>query len=447
MWRSRKSRGDSPADQTRVYRRRSFEQGNRRRRFADDDSGAGEDFVPRDARRPEEPEEPIYNSYEEYLKAHQWRPGDSDIESAGTDSRRSSTGESSIKEPSFGDGGFDMPEFGNGVRSRRARHAAESGLSGLTALLRDKYDEAADWIHALPGVLLRHLHIGSGYAGKHSDEKEREFVAFEDLDFWSRFDRKNRNSQSGRMTQTSWNAWDPEPRENSYDAWEPEPQENSYDAWEPEPQENSYDVWEPEPRENPYDEWEPPRSGRKPRTQRTGRRLRPKQIMVIALFIVIAWAALLGISMKNGAAFLDGNSAMVETARQELGNEGGEKFWSWYGFDSEVDWCACFVSWCADQNGYLSEGKVPKFSYVQTGLNWFKDKGKWRNAGEKPVAGDIIFFDWNDNDVADHVGIVAGYHLGRVFTIEGNASGDICKRKSYWVFSKYIMGYGTPESE
>ena len=77
----------------------------------------------------------------------------------------------------------------------------------------------------------------------------------------------------------------------------------------------------------------------------------------------------------------------------------------------------------------------------------FKDKEKWRNAGEKPVAGDIIFFDWNDNDVADHVGIVAGYHLGRVFTIEGNASGDICKRKSYWVFSKYIMGYGTPESE
>lgn len=168
---------------------------------------------------------------------------------------------------------------------------------------------------------------------------------------------------------------------------------------------------------------------------------------MIALLIVIAWAALLGISMKNGAAFLDGNSAMVETARQELGNEGGEKFWSWYGFDSEVDWCACFVSWCADQNGYLAEGKVPKFSYVQTGLNWFKDKEKWRNAGEKPVAGDIIFFDWNDNDVADHVGIVAGYHLGRVFTIEGNASGDICKRKSYWVFSKYIMGYGTPESE
>ncbi len=533
MWRSRKSKGDSPADQTRVYRRGSFEQENHRRRFADDDSGAGEDFVPRNARRAEEPEEPIYNSYEEYLKAHQWRRSDDEIdpagadsrysdigfdrtdradradragrhasvdECAGADSRHGSTGESGIKEPSFGDGDFGMPEFRDGARSHGARHSAESGLLGLTDLLRDKYGEATDRIRALPGVLLRYLHIGSGYTGKHSDEKEREFVAFEDLDFWSRFDRKNRNSQSGRMTQTSWNAWEPEPRGNACDEWNAEPPGNAYDEWNQEPPGNAYDEWNQESRENAYDEWnaespedaydgwvseprgnaynewnpepwddswnhqstessrsawesrepahrEPPRSGRKLRTQRTGRRLRPRQILMIALLIVIAWAALLGISMKNGAAFLDGNSAMVETARQELGNEGGEKFWSWYGFDSEVDWCACFVSWCADQNGYLSEGKVPKFSYVQTGLNWFKDKEKWRNAGEKPVAGDIIFFDWNDNDVADHVGIVAGYHLGRVFTIEGNASGDICKRKSYWVFSKYIMGYGTPESE
>lgn len=488
MWRSRRSKGDSPADQTRVYRRGSFEQENHRRRFADDDSGAGEDFVPRNARRAEEPEEPIYNSYEEYLKAHQWRRSDDEIDPAGADSRHGSTGESGIKEPSFGDGDFGMPEFRDGVRSHGARHSAESGLLGLTALLRDKYGEATDRIRALPGVLLRYLHIGSGYTGKHSDEKEREFVAFEDLDFWSRFDRKNRNSQSGRMTQTSWNAWEPEPRgnacdewnaespENAYDEWNQESRENAYDEWNAESPEDAYDGWGSEPRRNAYDEWnpepwddswnhqpaessrsawesrepahrEPPRSGRKLRAQRTGRRLRPRQILMIALLIVIAWAALLGISMKNGASFLDGNSAMVETARQELGNEGGEKFWSWYGFDSEVDWCACFVSWCADQNGYLSEGKVPKFSYVQTGLNWFKDKEKWRNAGEKPVAGNIIFFDWNDNDVADHVGIVAGYHLGRVFTIEGNASGDICKRKSYWVFSKYIMGYGTPESE
>ena len=158
MWRSRKSKGDSPADQTRVYRRGSFEQENHRRRFADDGSGAGEDFVPRNARRAEEPEEPIYNSYEEYLKAHQWRHSDDEIdpvgadsrysdigfdrtdradragrhasvdECAGADSRHGSTGESGIKEPSFGDGDFGMPEFRDGVRSISACRNSETAF-------------------------------------------------------------------------------------------------------------------------------------------------------------------------------------------------------------------------------------------------------------------------------------------------------------------------------
>ena len=149
--------------------------------------------------------------------------------------------------------------------------------------------------------------------------------------------------------------------------------------------------------------------------------------------------------LKVGSIFTDGRTPLVVTARGELGNKHGEPYWSWYGFDEEVDWCGCFVSWCAEQNGYIDGEMVPKFCYVQEGLNWYKSKDSFKEASEKPSPGDIIFFDWNTNDVADHVGIVSGTRFGRVFTIEGNTGDDECMRKGYWLSSKYIMGYGMPE--
>ncbi len=42
-----------------------------------------------------------------------------------------------------------------------------------------------------------------------------------------------------------------------------------------------------------------------------------------------------------------GNQAIVEVALTQLGNEGGQPYWSWYGFGGRVEWCACFASWCA----------------------------------------------------------------------------------------------------
>ena len=167
------------------------------------------------------------------------------------------------------------------------------------------------------------------------------------------------------------------------------------------------------------------------------------------LILLLAFVLVVGIgwNSRNGSFFTDAGSPLVKTARGELGNVGGEKFWSWYGYDDRVDWCGCFVSWCADQNGYLDEGLVPKFSYVQEAVNWYHDSDMWQDPEDyTPRGGEIIFFDWNGNEVADHVGIVSGSKFGRVFTIEGNTTGDICKRKGYWHDRGYIMGYGTPES-
>ena len=145
-----------------------------------------------------------------------------------------------------------------------------------------------------------------------------------------------------------------------------------------------------------------------------------------------------------GRAFTSGgNQAIVEVALTQLGDDGGQPYWSWYGFGGRVEWCACFASWCADQCGYLESGIIPKFSLCSDGVNWFKGNGQWKDKNYEPQAGDLIFFDWGSDGSIDHVGIVEKCEDGTVYTVEGN-SGDACKQQSYPVGSGSIYGYGCP---
>ena len=145
-----------------------------------------------------------------------------------------------------------------------------------------------------------------------------------------------------------------------------------------------------------------------------------------------------------GRAFTSGgNQAIVEVALTQLGNEGGQPYWSWYGFEGRVEWCACYVSWCADQCGYIESGIIPKFAGCVDGANWFKGNGQWQDRNYEPQAGDIIFFDWEGDGETDHVGIVEKCENGVVYTVEGN-SGDACRQNQYTVGSSSIYGYGCP---
>lgn len=139
---------------------------------------------------------------------------------------------------------------------------------------------------------------------------------------------------------------------------------------------------------------------------------------------------------------------IVQVALSQVGNIGGEPYWSWYGFSSHVEWCACFVSWCADQCGYIESGVIPKYAGCVNGVNWFKERGQWADRTIEPSPGMIIFFDWNDPDpqdgLSDHTGIVEKVEDGYVYTIEGN-SRDRCVERRYPVGSYLILGYGVPE--
>ena len=146
---------------------------------------------------------------------------------------------------------------------------------------------------------------------------------------------------------------------------------------------------------------------------------------------------LTGVVFVNGTR--PGNPELVELAKQQVGNVGGQPYWSWYGFNSRVEWCACFVSWCYNQAG-KSE---PRFAGCQSqGVPWFQSRGQWGARGYENIApGDAIFFDWDLDGSADHVGIVVGTDGSRVYTVEGN-SGDACKIKSYSLTYECIKGYG-----
>ena len=139
-----------------------------------------------------------------------------------------------------------------------------------------------------------------------------------------------------------------------------------------------------------------------------------------------------------------GNSVITQVAAAQVGNRGGQPYWSWYGFGSRVDWCAIFVSWCGSQCGYLESGILPRFSVVSDGASFFQGKGQWQSGSYTPAPGDIIFFNWDGDAVLDHVGIVESFDGIYVNTIEGNSS-DVCKRQKYLPGEGCIAGYGVPK--
>ena len=141
---------------------------------------------------------------------------------------------------------------------------------------------------------------------------------------------------------------------------------------------------------------------------------------------------------------------IVTVALSQVGNVGGQPYWSWYGFNSRVEWCACFVSWCANECGYIDSGIIPKYAGCVNGVQWFKDRGQWSDGSAEPAPGMIIFFDWDNkgssgpqDGQSDHTGIVQKVENGIVYTVEGN-SGDSVRINHYSVGHYEILGYGMP---
>ena len=75
-----------------------------------------------------------------------------------------------------------------------------------------------------------------------------------------------------------------------------------------------------------------------------------------------------------------GNGEIVTVAISQVGNVSDEPYWNWYGFGSRVEWCACFVSWCANECGYIDAGVIPKYAGYVWGCSVVS--GAWPVAGQ-----------------------------------------------------------------
>lgn len=151
----------------------------------------------------------------------------------------------------------------------------------------------------------------------------------------------------------------------------------------------------------------------------------------------------------------EGANSIVEAAEKELEmsdyNIGGDKYKKWYGVDG--NWCAMFVSYCADQCGYIEDGTMPKSCAVREMAAWYRKKGQFKLKGNYyPQPGDIVFF----QNGMSHVGIVISYDAKskKITTIEGNTGssstnpyhkGSRVKKKTYPLTYAKISGFGHPE--
>lgn len=113
------------------------------------------------------------------------------------------------------------------------------------------------------------------------------------------------------------------------------------------------------------------------------------------------------------------------------------------GWNQYTPWCACFLSWGADQKKASIDGKPPKFANVDTGMKRFQDGkyGQWRDRGATPIPGDYVFFDWDGGIDPDHVGAVLCVEGDYLYTIEGNSGGKVAVNR-YPKNDPRIMGYG-----
>lgn len=111
---------------------------------------------------------------------------------------------------------------------------------------------------------------------------------------------------------------------------------------------------------------------------------------------------------------------------------------------SQYAWCAVFISWLANECGIMNT-LIPRHSGCGTGVNWFKNKNQWLNAGNRPNKGDIIYFKPTiKGAISSHVGIVIGTTDTSVITVEGNKDNQV-KKCQYSLGFSQILGYGTPD--
>ena len=173
-------------------------------------------------------------------------------------------------------------------------------------------------------------------------------------------------------------------------------------------------------------------------------------VIVIAIVVSVVAAFIAGVIAALSTTYASGSGEdIVAVAIQEIGyqEEAGNvtKYGAFTGADG-LAWCHSFVSWCANECGFIRMGILPKTASCEEGRQWFIRHQKYqkKDASYLPQPGDILYFDYEGAGESHHVGIVEYTENGVVHTIEGNKR-DQVMRAHYPLTYAGIMGYGQPD--
>ena len=159
--------------------------------------------------------------------------------------------------------------------------------------------------------------------------------------------------------------------------------------------------------------------------------------MATALKLTLYGSMLGGIG--GGTGTRQGGEEAAAIALSQVGQVGGYPYWSWYGFSSRVEWCACFVSWCYAQVGLSEPGFPGAPQGAWPGSNP-TTSGRTGNAPTSLRGRHLLRLGWfRQRRPCGHCG---GCGRNRVYTVEGNSGNDACNYKSYLRGSSVIRGYG-----
>ena len=135
--------------------------------------------------------------------------------------------------------------------------------------------------------------------------------------------------------------------------------------------------------------------------------------------------------------------AILNEARDGYVLKGWTRYGAWYGIPYG-DWCAMFVSFCLHYAD-ISNEDFPYDCGTTTWVRQLNERGLFSEASEySPMPGDLIFFDWEQDGLSDHVGLVYGADKrdNYLLTIEGNHTKTV-QTFEYAMNDPRIMGYGT----
>ena len=157
--------------------------------------------------------------------------------------------------------------------------------------------------------------------------------------------------------------------------------------------------------------------------------------------------------LNNGDALPDGVQINVDETRlaflkklaSQYGSHGeikdaGEEFTyysEWYlndkgyvnnpSWNKNTPWCACYVSWAL---GSLNIGNIQGNARWYANVDEFAKRfDVYENRNKNCNAGDLIFFNFDEDAESDHVGVVLAIQSNYIYTIEGNSMGRVAVRK------------------